>query len=86
MAAIVSGDALDDLLDADITINDIYRDVDTNMEVPARRKTPVDADNTTNSLGLGIDEEVKIIKKRKAVVKLDENRYVHCYVALYLGI
>lgn len=76
-AATMSGDALDDLIDNDMNINDIYRDVDTNMDVSARRKITSGADGVENSLGLGIDEEVKIVKKRKPVAKLDENRYIH---------
>lgn len=77
-AATMSGDALDDLIDNDMTtVNDIYRDVDTNMDVSAMRKISNGVDGVENSLGLGIDEEVKIVKKRKPAAKLDENRYVH---------
>lgn len=72
------GDALDDLLDDDEVANDIFRDVDTNMNIPSRRKAPSETDGPENSLGLGIDEEVKITKKKKPIVKLDENRYSRC--------
>lgn len=78
----MSGDALDDLLDADISTNNVFRDVDTNMDVSLRRKMSPGADGAENGLGLGIDEEVKISKKRKPVAKLDENRYVYWHLNL----
>lgn len=65
------GDALDHLLDHPSEERDVFRDVDTNMDVSARRKIPTAIDS---AFGLGIDEEVKISKKRKPVAKLDENR------------
>lgn len=69
------GDALDDLLDHPSEERDVFRDVDTNMDVPKRRKIPSAAQGIDGAFGLGIDEEVKISKRRKPVAKLDENRY-----------
>ncbi|KAI9736289.1 MAG: chromosome segregation in meiosis- protein [Cirrosporium novae-zelandiae] len=71
------GDDLDDLLDSDI--DDIFKDVDTNMNGASKPKPPPLA--TTKSAaagdaagtGLGIDEEIKVTKQRKQIVKLDEN-------------
>lgn len=61
-------DDLDDSL-FDYDVGDVFRDVDTNMDVPAAR-----ADEKENGAGLGIDEEIKVTKKRAPVPKLDENR------------
>lgn len=72
----MAGDALDDLLDADI---DIFRDVDTNMEIPERRRASPGIGGGEKSLGLGIDEEIKIARKRKPIVKLDETRFACKY-------
>lgn len=68
------GDALDYLLDHPAEERDVFRDVDTNMDVPARRKISTTAQAIDSTFGLGIDEEVKISKKRKPVPKLDEKR------------
>lgn len=69
-------DDLDDLFDYSIS-NDIFRDVDTNMDVPANSTTVNTAGEKENGGGLGIDEEVKVTKKRAPVAKLDENRFAH---------
>lgn len=69
------GDALDDLLDNPTEETDVFRDVDTNMDVPMRKKKPTAAQAIESAFGLGIDEEVKVRQKRKPVAKLDENRY-----------
>ena len=66
-------DSLDDLFDYDVS--DVFRDVDTNMEVPTSQKPVVNADGKENTAGLGIDEQIKVVKKRAPVVKLDENRF-----------
>lgn len=68
----VPADDLDDLFDYDI--GDVFRDVDTNMDAPARGKTTANADGKENGDALGIDEEIKVVKKRAPVPKLDENR------------
>lgn len=70
----MAGDALDHLLDQRREDRDVFRDVDTNMDVSARRKMPTAAQAIDSAFGLGIDEEVKISKKRKPVAQLDENR------------
>ena len=63
---------IDDLDDSlfDYDVDDAFRDVDTNMDVPAVR-----AKSKEDGAGLGIDEEIKVTKKRAPIPKLDENRY-----------
>ena len=65
---------IDDLDDSlfDYDVGDVFRDVETNMDVPTMQK-PVGKEHGT---GLGIDEEIKVTKKRAPVPKLDENRFV----------
>lgn len=70
----MAGDALDDLLDYNVNQNDIFRDVDTNMDVLSRRKASPGADISTSIPGIGIDEEIQVKKKRKPIPKLDESR------------
>jgi hypothetical protein len=71
------GDALDDLLDYRAHEKDVFRDVDTNMDIPVRRKGSPVAQPINDAFGLGIDDEIKITKKRKPIAKLDEKRYVY---------
>ncbi len=71
------GDALDNLLGYGAREKDVFRDVDTNMDIPVRRKGSPVAQPIDDAFGLGIDEEIKISKKRKPIAKLDEKRYVH---------
>lgn len=63
---------LDSLFNYDIDNNDLFREIDTNIQAPenasAKRKA------TELGGGLGIDEEITITKKRKPVAKLDEAR------------
>ncbi|KAL8812284.1 MAG: hypothetical protein Q9200_001135 [Gallowayella weberi] len=68
-----SADGLDDLFDYHVNLDDVFRDVDVNMDVPGRKQSaqPTPRDDGRE---LGIDEEVKITKKRKPVPKLDEDR------------
>lgn len=68
-------DELDDSL-FDYDVRDVFRDVDTNMDVPAVQKPATRADGKENGAGLGIDEEIKVTKKRAPIPKLDENRFV----------
>lgn len=68
------GDVLDDLLDYDVDTNNVFRDIDTNMDISKRASPP--ARRIESDSGLGIDEELKIAKKRKPIAKLDENRCV----------
>ena len=65
-------DDMDDLFDYDV--GDVFRDVDTNMDMPTSEKTIARTEGKENGAGLGIDEEIKITKKRAPVPKLDENR------------
>ena len=67
-------DDLDDSL-FDYDVGDVFRDVDTHMDVPAVQKPAARADGKENGAGLGIDEEIKVTKKRAPVPKLDENRF-----------
>ena len=60
----------------DYDIGDVFRDVDTNMDVLAVQKPVARADGNENGAGLGIDEEIRMIKKRVPVPKMDENRFV----------
>ncbi len=67
-------DDLDDLFDYGAGIDDVFRDVDTNMNVPPKPESrPVKRGGETG-MGLGIDEEIKVAKKRQPVAKLDETR------------
>ena len=63
---------IDDLDDSlfDYDVGDVFRDVDTNMDVSAVR-----AERMEDGAGLGIDEEIKMTKKRAPIPKLDENRF-----------
>lgn len=70
----MAGEALDDLLDNNVNLRDIFRDVDTNMDVPSRRKASSGADISNIISGIGIDEEIQVKKKRKPIPKLDESR------------
>lgn len=65
-------DDLDDLFDYDV--GDVFRDVDTNMDMPTSEKIIARTEGKENGAGLGIDEEIKVTKKRAPVPKLDENR------------
>ena len=62
----------------DQELDDIFRDVDTNMNVPARGSAAAAprATERANSVGLGIDEEIKVRKARQPIAKLDEDRFV----------
>ena len=68
----VPRDDLDDLLDADLGGDEVFRELDTNIDVPElppSRSRPV---NPTTDLG--IDSEIKINKQRRPIAKLDEAR------------
>lgn len=68
-------DDLDDSL-FNYDVGDVFRDVDTNMDVPAVQKPAARVDGKDNGAGLGIDQEIKVTKKRALVPKLDENRFL----------
>lgn len=75
--AAASTDELDDMFDYNVDIDDVFRDVDTNMNVPARAASVAPNPTQRNGgAGLGIDEEIKIVKARKPIPKLDEDRSV----------
>lgn len=74
-------DDLDDSL-FDYDVGDVFRDVDTNMDVLAIQKPVAAADGKENGAGLGIDEEIKVTKKRASVPKLDENRFAPSKAAM----
>ncbi len=70
-------DDLDDLFGNDT--DDVFRDVDTNMNVPSQKKAAIRVDGKQHTVGLGIDEEIKLSKKRAPVPKLDEERSTSKY-------
>ncbi|MCJ1261352.1 chromosome segregation in meiosis- protein [Lobaria immixta] len=72
----MAGDALDDLLDYNVDQNDVFRDVDTNMDVLSKRKATPGAKISNSISGIGIDEEIQVKKKRKPIPKLDESRRI----------
>lgn len=59
----------------DYDVDDVFLDVDTNMDVPAMQKAATTADRKETGAGLGIDEEIKVTQKRVPIPKLDENRF-----------
>ena len=69
---------IDDLDDSlfDYDVGDVFRDVETNMDVPTMQRPVASAVEEEHGAGLGIDEEIKVTKKRAPVPKLDENRFV----------
>ena len=67
-------DALDDLVDYNVNEDDVFRDIDTTMDVPSRRTASPGADISNSISGIGIDEEIQVKKKRKPLPKLDESR------------
>ena len=73
-----AADDLDDLFD--YNPGDVFRDVDTNIDVPAQQTSLTQANGKPNIKGLGIDEEIKIIKKRAPVPKLDDDRFTYTRV------
>ncbi|KAL8790552.1 MAG: hypothetical protein Q9195_006296 [Heterodermia aff. obscurata] len=75
-AATAPADDMDDLFDYNVDLDDIFRDVDTNMNVPARaaNAAPPPPAGRANSVGLGIDEEIKVRKARQPIAKLDADR------------
>ncbi len=70
-----SADDLDDLFDYDAGVDHVFRDVDTNMNVPANDQPRPEKRGIETGAGLGIDQEIKVSRKRKPIAKLDEARY-----------
>ena len=80
-----ANDELDDLFGCNVNLDDVFRDVDTNMRAPEQPSQP---SKDKNNIGrqvdsLGIDEAVKVEKKRAPVAKLDEARYHELSTAAY---
>ncbi len=64
---------MDDMFDYTVDMQDMFRDVNVNMDAPSERQ----AANLKPKNGrdvLGLDEEVKVTRKRQPVAKLDEER------------
>ena len=59
----------------DYAVNDAFRDVDINMDVPAVQQPATTTGGKDEVGSLGIDEEIKVTRKRATVPKLDENRF-----------
>lgn len=74
-AASPPGDDLDNLLDEDMTLDDIFKDVDTDMRASKPSSFPVRSKEKNHNDILGIDEAVKVEKKRAPIAKLDQERY-----------
>lgn len=68
-------DDLDDLFNYDARVDDVFRQVDTDMNVPSNEGSRPGNRGTETGAGLGIDEEIKISRKRRPAVKLDVERY-----------
>ena len=77
-AVAVPNDDMDDLFDYNANLDDdIFRDVDTNMNVSSRGTNAASQPaRAGDDLGLGIDEEIKVKKARQPIAKLDEDRFV----------
>ena len=75
-----SADELDEIFNYDLNVDDVFRDVDTNMRAPPRANNDTQPGNQTNGDVLGIDEQIKVAKKRAPIPKLDEARYVIRYL------
>lgn len=76
-AVAVPNDDMDDLFDYNANLDDIFRDVDTNMNVSSRGTNATSQPaRAGDDLGLGIDEEIKVKKARQPIAKLDEDRFV----------
>ena len=73
---------MDDLFDYNVNLDDdIFRDVDTNMNVPSRGANGASQPaRAGDDLGLGLDEEIKVRKVRQPIAKLDEDRFVRSII------
>lgn len=67
-------DDLDNLFDYHVDLENVFRDVDVNMDMPGGKQS-AQSEPKVNRPELGIDEEVKITRKRQPVPKLDEDRW-----------
>ena len=73
-------DDLDDLFNYDVGVEDVFRDVDTNMDVITSTEPRRGNDKSNTGVGLGIDEEIKVSRKRRPIAKLDEARYISSHL------
>ena len=75
---------IDDIDDSlfNYNVGDVFRDVDTNMDVPAVQNAATRIDGKKNGTNLGIDEEIKVTKRRAPTAKLDENRFAPIEAAI----
>lgn len=72
-------DDLDDLFNYHVDEN-IYKDVDTNMDVVPKSIQAAAMNKEAADNGLGLEQEVKVRKARQPVPKLDETRYFSLFV------
>lgn len=75
VAGSTARDELNDLFNYDAGIDDVFRDVDTNMDITTKIAPRQGKDKSDTGVGLGIEEEIKVSRKRRPVAKLDEARY-----------
>ena len=66
-------DDLDNVFNYDVD-NDLFKDVDINMDVAPKPTAGQNKERAPFSGGLGLDEEIKVSKKRAPIAKLDETR------------
>ena len=72
---------LDNLFNYDVD-DDIYKDVDTNMDLAPKPGQPLSGGKKTLDEGLGLEQEIKVRKARQPVPKLDDKRYIHFALCL----
>ena len=68
-------DDLDNLFNYDVD-DDIYKDVDTNMDLAPKPGQPLSGGKKALDDGLGLEQEIKVRKTRQPVPKLDETRCI----------
>ncbi|KAI9659793.1 MAG: chromosome segregation in meiosis- protein [Bathelium mastoideum] len=66
-------DDLDDLFNQDLSMDDVFKDTNTNDSTLNGQPDPKRRNNDSGT-GLGIDEEIKVTKRRQPIAKLDEAR------------
>ncbi|KAL8994738.1 MAG: hypothetical protein Q9169_005377 [Polycauliona sp. 2 TL-2023] len=66
-------EAMDDLFDYTVDMEEVMRDVDVNMDAPADRQATQPKPKEGGE-GLGVDKPVEVTRRRQPVAKLDEDR------------
>ncbi|KAL8671779.1 MAG: hypothetical protein Q9168_003726 [Polycauliona sp. 1 TL-2023] len=66
-------EGIDDIFNYNVDMEDVFRDVDVNMDAPIERQV-TQKKMKDGGDELGVDEVVKITRKRQPVAKLDEDR------------